>query len=118
NPFGWRLATAVAGILTVLIVALLVRSILKSTLWGGLAGVLLAVDGEAVVLSRTALLDNFLAFFVVLGLALLWLDRLRTRRQLAPRGPHWSGYESPRTGPRWWRWAALVAFGLAAGTKW
>ncbi len=118
NPFGWRLATAVAGILTVLIVALLVRSMLKSTLWGGLAGVLLAVDGEAVVLSRTALLDNFLAFFVVLGLALLWLDRLRTRRQLAPRGPHWSGYKSPRTGPRWWRWAALVAFGLAAGTKW
>src|SRR5690606_4593269 len=53
NPFGWRLAAAVVGILTVLVVALLVRSMLRSTLWGGVAGVLLAVDGEAIVLSRT-----------------------------------------------------------------
>lgn len=118
TPFGWRSATAIFGIATVLIVALLARSMLRSTLWGGLAGLLLALDGESIVMSRTALLDNFLTFFVVAGLALLWLDRRRVQRILAARGPDWRPNRSPRTGIRWWRLLAIVSFGLACGTKW
>src|SRR5664279_2056078 len=57
GPVGYRLAGAFLGTVTVLIVALLVRRILKSTVWGGVAGVLLAIDGEHIVLSRTAILD-------------------------------------------------------------
>jgi len=118
NPFGWRLSAAVFGTLTVLIVALLAKSMLKSTLWGGVAGVLLAVDGEAIVMSRTALLDGFLTFFLVAALALLWLDRRWLRRRLDARPPGWDAMRAPRTGPRWWRLAAMVTLGLACGTKW
>ena len=118
NPFGWRLSAAVFGTLTVLIVALLARSMLRSTLWGGAAGLLLAVDGEAIVMSRTALLDGFLTFFLVATLALLWLDRRWIRRRLDARPDGWDPLRAPRTGPRWWRLAALVTLGLACGTKW
>lgn len=122
TPFGWRIATAVVGILTVVIVALLTRSMLRSTLWGGVAGLLLATDGEAVVMSRTALLDNFLAFFVVLGLALLWVDRRWVQRRLAAAvataSQTGAALRAPRMGPRWWRLAAILVFGLACGTKW
>jgi len=121
TPFGWRISGAVVGTVTVLVVALLARSMLRSTLWGGVAGLLLAVDGEAVVLSRTALLDGFLTFFVVLGVALLWLDRLWMQRRLrAAPGPvpGLRPHRPPRLGPRWWRWASLIAWGMACSTKW
>ena len=132
TPFGWRFAGAVIGTVTVLIVALLMRRILASTLWGGVAGLLLALDGEHLVLSRTALLDVFLTFFVVAGFALLWLDRWRAQRIYkawadaesgsgagAESGPGAGpGRALPRVGVRWWRLAAIVAFGLATGVKW
>lgn len=118
NPFGWRLAGALLGTAMVLIVALLVRSMLRSTLWGAVAGVFLALDGQAIVMSRTALLDGFLTFFVVLSLALLWLDRLWLQRRLVPAPPGPDRRRAPRVGPRWWRLAAMVTLGLACGTKW
>lgn len=119
NPVGWRLAGAVLGTLTVLIVALLMRRILRSTLWGGVAGVLLAIDGEHIVMSRTGLLDIFLTFFVVLGFALLWLDRWRAQRIYARAADAGNGSPmGPRVGIRWWRLAAIVSFGLATGVKW
>jgi dolichyl-phosphate-mannose-protein mannosyltransferase len=118
TPFGWRVAAAVAGTVTVLIVALLARSMLRSTLWGGFAGLLLAIDGEAIALSRTALLDGFLTLFIVLGLAMLWLDRRWLRRRLDNPPDGWDVARAPFTGPRWWRLGALVVFGLAAGSKW
>ncbi|NTV39943.1 MAG: phospholipid carrier-dependent glycosyltransferase [Demequinaceae bacterium] len=118
GPFGYRFAGAFLGTATVLIVALLVRRILKSTLWGGIAGLLLAVDGEHIVLSRTAILDIFLAFFVVAGFALLWLDRWRAQRIYAEHPAETTGPFGPRVGPRWWRLAAIVTFGLASGVKW
>ena len=118
GPFGWRLAGAVLGTATVLIVALLMRRIMRSTLCGGIAGMLLAIDGEHVVLSRTAILDIFLTFFVVAGFALLWLDRWRAQRIFAAHPADTTGAFGPRVGVRWWRLAAIVAFGLAAGVKW
>jgi dolichyl-phosphate-mannose--protein O-mannosyl transferase len=118
GPFGYRFAGAFLGTMTVLIVALLVRRILKSTVWGGVAGVLLAIDGEHIVLSRTAILDIFLTFFVVAGFALLWLDRWRAQRIYAEHPADTTGAFGPRVGIRWWRLAAIVTFGLAAGVKW
>lgn len=129
TPVGWRIASAVAGILTVLMVALIARHLLRSTVWGGVAGLMLAVDGEHVVLSRTALLDIFLTFFVVAALGLLLIDRDRTRRALmahaaADRTTAGLGPDDqlpgmgPATGVRWWRMAAVVALGLATSVKW
>ena len=65
NPLGWRVATAVIGSLMILVVALIAQRLFYSPLLTGLASALMALDGLALVHSRTALLDNFLAFFIL-----------------------------------------------------
>ena len=83
NSFGWRFAPLVFGTLLVLVTIRLVRRVSKSTLIGGLAGLLLTLDGLAFVMSRTALLDIFVAFFVVAGVSCLAADRDWFRNRLA-----------------------------------
>ena len=83
NSFGWRVAPLVFGTLLVLVTIRLVRRVSKSTLVGGLAGLLLAFDGLAFVMSRTALLDIFVAFFVVAAVSCLAADRDWFRNRLA-----------------------------------
>lgn len=91
NEFGWRFATALIGTLLILVFARLVHVLFYSPLLTALGAALMALDGLLLVHSRTALLDLFLTFFIVLAV-LLW-----------HRGRHW--------------WAGL-AFGLALGCKW
>jgi dolichyl-phosphate-mannose-protein mannosyltransferase len=67
NPFGWRIATAVVGSLMILIVAMIAHRLFYSPLLTALASALMAIDGLALVHSRTALLDNFLAFFILVA---------------------------------------------------
>ncbi len=129
TPFGWRFSAALFGTLTVVIVALIAKKLFDSVLFGGIAGLLLAIDGEHIVMSRTALLDIFLTFFVVVGFGFLVLDRARTQRRLVrrldearerlklPAGATVPGL-GPYVGIRWWRLAALAAFGLSCGVKW
>ena len=69
DSFGWRVSAAVVGALTVLVLARLVRRLTGSTWVGCLAGLLLCLDGMHLVMSRTALLDVFLAFWVVAAVA-------------------------------------------------
>ena len=124
SPVGWRLSAAVFGTLSVLLLARIARRLFASTLLGTIAGGLLAVDGEAIVHSRTGLLDGFLMFFALAAFGALLLDREQSRRRLAARVAHrldggqrlteWG----PRLGMRWWRVAAGVLLGLAIGTKW
>jgi dolichyl-phosphate-mannose-protein mannosyltransferase len=83
NSFGWRFASLVFGTLLIMVTIRLVRRVSKSTLIGGLAGILLTFDGLEFVMSRTALLDIFLAFFVVAGVACLVADREWFRNRLA-----------------------------------
>ena len=116
---GWRVPAAVAGTLTVLILVRVVRRMTRSTLLGAVAGLLLALDGLSLVLSRFALLDVFLALFVVAGFAALVVDRDRTRARLAAaveaRVPRpWR----VRLGWRPWRLAGGVLLGLACAVKW
>ncbi|HEX8510610.1 MAG TPA: phospholipid carrier-dependent glycosyltransferase [Propionibacteriaceae bacterium] len=123
NSFGWRFASLVFGTLLVLVTIRLVRRVSRSTLVGCLAGVLLTFDGLAFVLSRTALLDIFLAFFLVAGVACLAADRDWFRNRLAShletRGLRdLGGRFGPALVVRPWRLAAGVCFGLALGTKW
>jgi dolichyl-phosphate-mannose--protein O-mannosyl transferase len=91
HEFGWRIASAFFGSLLILLVGLIAKELFKSNLWAALASGLIALDGLALVHSRTALLDLFLTFFIALALW-AWLKN--------------------------WFWLAGIAFGLAAATKW
>lgn len=124
NAWTWRVTTAILGTLAVLMVARSARRLFASTSLGVLAGLLMAVDGQAIVHSRTALLDNTLMFFVLAAFGALLLDREQARRRLASRCAaqleavgdlsRWG----PSLGIRWWRIVAALALGLAIGTKW
>jgi dolichyl-phosphate-mannose--protein O-mannosyl transferase len=115
NAFGWRFMVAVAGVVSVLILTRTARRLFRSTVLGCLAGLLMALDGMHFVLSRTAILDMFLMFFVLAAFACLVLDRdaRRTRwlHALEEGGP-------PRLGVPWWRLAAGIMLGAACGVKW
>lgn len=67
NALGWRFTTALVGSLMILIVALIAHRLFYSPVLTSLASGLMAIDGLALVHSRTALLDNFLAFFILLA---------------------------------------------------
>ncbi|PFG44257.1 protein-O-mannosyltransferase-like protein [Isoptericola jiangsuensis] len=124
NPFAWRLAGAVVGIAAVFLLVRIARRLFASSVMGVLAGFLLAIDGQAIVHSRTALLDQFLMFWVLVAFGCLVMDREQARRRLAERvsaildaGGTVDRY-GPRLGMRWWRLAAGVSLGLACGVKW
>lgn len=107
NSFGWRISGVVIGALTVLVLARLVRRMTGSTVIGCIAGLLLAIDGMHFVMSRLALLDIFLTFWIVCGVACLvadrdWIgDRLDRYRFFRP-----------------WQLLAGISFGMACATKW
>jgi dolichyl-phosphate-mannose-protein mannosyltransferase len=120
NPTGWRMAPAIAGIISVLLITRIARRMFRSNLLGGIAGLLLALDGVSLVQSRVALLDIFLQLFVLAGFGALVLDRDQMRARLA--GLVRAGVDLtdgvPTLGPRPWRIVAGVMLGLACGVKW
>ncbi len=121
TPTGWRLASAVAGIVSVLLIIRVVRRMTRSTLLGGIAGVLLICDGVSHVQSRSALLDIFQAVFVLGAFACLIADRDQVRERLAGAvadgsiATHKAGIA---LGARWWRFGAGVLLGLTTAVKW
>lgn len=137
---GWRIGTALAGVLMVLLVVRAGRRLLRSTALGALAGLLVALDGLGITMSRTALLDGIMAMLVVAGFAALLVDRDQAAATLAARlrppgtraepdadpapapdaapAPDVGGGLGPGLGRRPWRLWAGVLLGLAVGTKW
>ena len=113
NTVGWRISTAIVGILAVFVLVLVARTLFRSTVLATIAGGLLAIDGHAIVLSRTSLLDNFVMILTLVGFWAILLDRghsaLRLRAWLARRTDAGRGTD---WGPAlWWRpW--LLAAGL------
>jgi len=121
DPFGWRAATAGAGTLVVLVVAIMAQLLFRSTLWTAVAGLLAALEHLSVVLSRTALLDTHLQLWVAVGSCFLLLDRRWLDRRVAGRAPAADGdHPSPVYSPVWrpWRFAAGAALGAAVAVKW
>ncbi|MFD6756351.1 dolichyl-phosphate-mannose--protein mannosyltransferase [Micromonospora gifhornensis] len=125
--FGWRFSAALIGTLSVLLLIRIGRRLFGSTVLGCAAGLLLAVDGYHLVLSRTALLDIFLLFFVLAAFGALVLDRDATRRRWARAleaglDPTLRGRAGrPPGGWRnwpWWRLATGVLLGCAFAVKW
>ena len=120
TPFGWRIVPAVVGSLLILLMIRFVRRLTGSTLLGCVAGLLLCFDGLEFVLSRLALLDIFVAFFLLGGVHCLVADRDWHRRRIARVTPEQIGDGSwgPRFLFRPWLLLAGVSFGLACGSKW
>ncbi|MET0933987.1 MAG: phospholipid carrier-dependent glycosyltransferase [Mycetocola sp.] len=123
DSVGWRISTAIVGTVAVFVLMLIARKLFASTLLAVLAGFLFAIDGQAIVMSRVAVLDNSVMLFALLGFGCVLLDRERHERVLGERlaAAHAVGRD-PAWGPViWWRpWvlAAGLAFGLASSVKW
>ena len=88
TPFGWRFSVAVVGTLAILMTARIMRRMTRSTLLGCVAGLLMALDGLEFVLSRTAILDIFVMFWVLAAFGMLVLDRDASRARLAALAEH------------------------------
>ena len=103
NSVAWRYSVAILGLASVWLIYLVAKRLFESKLWGQVAALLLAVDGHAIVLSRTGLLDGILAFFVILAFYFLLRDREQLRLRLFARP---------------WLIAAAVTLGLSSAVKW
>ncbi|HUB42075.1 MAG TPA: phospholipid carrier-dependent glycosyltransferase [Streptosporangiaceae bacterium] len=120
TPFGWRVVVAVLGTVSILMIARIVRRMTRSTMLGCIAGLLMALDGLELVLSRTAILDIFVMFWVLAAFGLLVIDRDRTiaRLQDAATGAGPQDLAGPKLGVRWLRIAAGICLGAACASKW
>jgi dolichyl-phosphate-mannose-protein mannosyltransferase len=131
DPVGWRIGSAVAGTAIVALVGWMAFVLFGSALWAAAAALLAATESLLFVQSRIAMLDIYLALFVVLGFALLAADRARQdRRTAVASGPErvetehlvvQGGATDVRTVRRVWRPLRLgagAALGTATAVKW
>jgi dolichyl-phosphate-mannose-protein mannosyltransferase len=120
TPFGWRFTVALVGTVSILMTARIARRMTRSTMLGCVAGLLVALDGLELVLSRTAILDIFVMFWVLAAFGLLVIDRDKTIARLqdaaAAGGPQ--DLAGPKLGIRWLRIAAGACLGAACASKW
>jgi dolichyl-phosphate-mannose-protein mannosyltransferase len=117
ESFARRFAPALVGTLWVGVTYLAALRLFRRRGTAALAALLLSVEGLAFTMSRIAMLDVFLGFWVTVGFWLLLVDR--DQQWAGPHGmpPHHKDDPLPRR-PRWARYLAGVAFGLALATKW
>lgn len=104
SSLGWRFSVALLGVASVGLLIAVANKLFGSMRWALVAGLLLAIDGLAIVMSRTAILDSMLGFFVLLAFWFLLLDRERSRLGSSWRRP-------------WLLWMGL-ALGAATSVKW
>jgi dolichyl-phosphate-mannose--protein O-mannosyl transferase len=119
DPFGWRVAVAAAGTLSVALLYVLARRLMAAivtptaaTVGALAAGVLLATDFLHLVHSRVGMLDAFIGLFVIGAVLAVVLDRDRPRPAVRRAWWWWAGLGRP------WRLLAGVCLGAAAATKW
>jgi len=115
NAAGWRISTALLGIATVALLMLVAYKLFRSTKLALAAGLLLAIDGMGITMSRTALLDAPLTFFLLLGFLFFLIDNQQSRVRI--------GYaiQNGRKTLLWLRpWLVLagVVLGAASAIKW
>ena len=112
DSLGYRIVVVLAGTLTIALLFLLARMILRSTMGATIAAGLLAIDPLHFVQSRTSMLDIFVPLFTVAAFLFVVLDRRRLLRE--------RDRESLRTRllGRPWRLAAGLSAGAAFASKW
>jgi dolichyl-phosphate-mannose--protein O-mannosyl transferase len=121
NSYGWRLSVAVVGVLAVALLMLVAHRMFRTPLVTTLAGGLLAIDNQAIVMSRVGLLDNMVMFFALAGFACVLEDRFFTERRLGGwlmRRRRGIGDWGPTLLWRPWLIAAGVTFGVCTAVKW
>lgn len=91
NEFGWRIIPALVGTACVILIYLIAQRLFNSILLSSTAALLMALDGLALVMSRVALLDIFLMFFILLCCYFILTNNL---------------------------WLSGIAIGLAGASKW
>ena len=74
-PMSWRIPSIIAGSLTILLTAFLVSKLLKNYWAGVFAAILLAIDPLFRAVSGVALLDVFVAMFVIASLYMAYNRR-------------------------------------------
>ena len=114
DSLGYRIAVVFAGTVTVALLYLLARKILRSTLGATLAAGLLVIDPLHFVQSRTSMLDVFVPMFAVAAFLFLVYDRDRLLRAGAEGRARPRGLFLGRP----WRLAAGLMAGAAFATKW
>jgi len=132
NPIGWRFSAAVFGVILVVLVYFIAKELFGSKLWALTGAFFMAIDGHAIVMSRTGILDIFLAVFVAIAFYCLLRDRKETRNELIRRketneftvvdeAHPGSGMEHLELGIVWrrpWLFAMALAIGAATAVKW
>ncbi len=116
SALGWRISAAVAGTLAVLLIAVIAQRMFRSVFLGAFAGTLTAIEGHHLVMSRVALLDIFMMFFVLAAFGALMADRYSGRRRLAEWAVRRRGSD-PWLALRPWRLLAAVLLGAAVAVK-
>ena len=91
SPFGWRFSAALFGLASVALINFITQALFKSNFLSLSATALISLDGLHLVMSRTALLDIFLSFFILLTFYLVIKEKY---------------------------WQAGITMGLALATKW
>lgn len=104
DPIGWRIGPAILGILLIVATILIAREFVPRW-WALLAGLLVAIDGTAIAMSRAALLDGPLATFVAFAV----LAAIKSLKSLRSEG-------LGRRSLVWWM-ASSTLFGLSASIK-
>lgn len=124
DEFGWRIASAVAGTLTVALLYVLVRRMLTGRVMPGAATIgalaaaaLLATDFLHLVQSRVAMLDSFVTLFVVAAVLFAVLDGSR-QRDAAGNDARAAVWLRRLTLGRPWRLATGLTLGAATAVKW
>jgi dolichyl-phosphate-mannose--protein O-mannosyl transferase len=105
---GWRIASLIAGTLMIPMLYLLGRRLIGSTVGAAVASGLLAIDFLHFLHSRLAMLDIFVAFFVLAAVLCAVIDRDHLREGALRDGRL----------ARPWRLAAGACAGAAIACKW
>ena len=105
DPVGWRIAAAICGIITVILLCRLAQNLFHSPALTLLSGLFLATDGMAIVMSRTSILDGFLTMFTLAAFLCVVKDQETSQPRLLAKLQEWDGLCTPRHG-----WNDLRAF--------
>ena len=98
DPVGWRIAAAICGIITVFLLCRLAQNLFRTPALTLLAGLFLATDGMAIVMSRTSILDGFLTMFALAAFLCVVKDQETSRPHLLAKLRDWDGLGAPRQG--------------------